>query len=144
MSDAHPVEPGKRHGGCQCGRIRYAAPRQPIVLYVCHCTECRKQSSSAFGLSFTIPRQEFQLLQGQPLFWSRHTASGHTLECAFCPNCGARLWHQSTGYPDTLNVKAGSLDDPVDLSAAVHLWVSSKLPGVVVPDSAVSFPEEPG
>lgn len=131
-------------GGCQCGDIRYLAPRKSLALYVCHCTECRKQSSSAFGVSFTVRRDAFKVMQGQPAFWARQTASGHTLECAFCRSCGSRLWHQSSGYPETMNVKGGSLDEAVDLTDAVHIWTSSKLPGVAIPGKALCYPKEPG
>ena len=133
-----------RSGGCQCGQVRYLAPRKPLALYVCHCTECRKQSSSAYGISFIVRRDAFKVAQGQPAFWTRRTPSGHALECAFCRRCGSRLWHQSSGYPDTLNVKAGSLDEAVDLADAVHIWTSSKLPGVAIPDEAPCYPKEPG
>lgn len=133
----------ERLGGCQCGGIRYSVPRKPLALYVCHCTECRKQSSSAFGVSFTVARNALELLQGSPSYWSRATASGHTLECAFCSRCGSRLWHRSTGHRDTVNIKGGSLDEPVDLGAAIHLWTASKLPGVLVPPDAVAFAREP-
>jgi hypothetical protein len=142
LTDAMSNSGERRGGGCQCGRIRYLAAREPLALYVCHCTECRKQSASAFGLSFTVRRDTFNAA-GQPAWWTRRTASGHTLECAFCPDCGSRLWHQSSGYPETLNVKAGSLDEAVDLTRAIHIWTSSKLPGVIVPDGAVSCPGEP-
>src|SRR5262245_32525796 len=144
MSEASWNADECRSGGCQCGRVRYVAPRQPLELYVCHCTECRKQSSSAFGVSFVIRRDTFRVLQGDPAFYTRQTASGHALECAFCPRCGSRLWHQSSGYPGTLNVKGGSLDEPVDLTDAVHIWTSSKLPGVLIPDKALCHPKEPG
>jgi hypothetical protein len=137
------LNPDEQFGGCQCGSIRYAVPKEPLVIYACHCTECRKQSSSAFGISFTVARGTFRLLQGEPRYWSRKTASGHTLECAFCPNCGSRLWHRSSGHPDTLNIKGGCLDAPLDLGAAVHIWVSSALPGMVIPSRALSFPHEP-
>jgi hypothetical protein len=124
--------------------VRYEAPAAPLALYVCHCTECRKQSASAFGISFTVPRSQFRLVGGEPSFWSRRTASGHTLECAFCAACGSRLWHQSSGHPQALNIKGGSLDEPVDLRAAIHIWTASKLPGVVIPPGAQAFPGEPG
>ena len=39
-----------REGGCQCGAIRYQLLRAPVALYACHCRDCQKQSSSAFGL----------------------------------------------------------------------------------------------
>ena len=130
-------------GGCQCGNIRYSAPAIPEALYVCHCTECRKQSASAFGISYTGNRDSLEIVKGIPSFWSRITASGYTLECAFCSGCGSRLRHQSTGNPTTLNIKAGSFDQPVDIGAATHIWVSSKLPGVVIPSGAVSFERGP-
>ena len=130
-------------GSCQCGDIRYLAPSTPLELYVCHCKECQKQSSSAFGISYTVPRNQFEVTHGEPLFWARVTLSGKTLTCAFCRNCGSRLWHQSTGTPDTLNVKAGTFDAPVDLTSAVHIWVSSKLPGIEIPRGAVCFEKEP-
>lgn len=130
-------------GGCQCGQVRYRVPRVPLALYVCHCTECQKQSASAFGISFSIPRHTLNVVNGLPSFWSRRTARGHALECAFCGICGSRLWHQSSGYPDSLNIKGGSLDDPIDLSSATHIWVSSKLPGVIIPEGATTFGGEP-
>lgn len=143
MSGAMSLNPGEQLGRCQCGSVRYAVPKDPLVIYVCHCTECRKQSSSAFGISFTVARSAFRLLQGTPSYWSRQTASAHMLECAFCSLCGSRLWHQSTGHPNTINIKGGSLNAPLDLSDAVHIWVSSKLPGVVIPSGARSFAYEP-
>ena len=143
MSEGVSINPGEQLGSCQCGAIRYALPKEPLVVYVCHCAECRKQSSSAFGISFTVARNAFRLLQGTPRYWSRKTASGHTLECAFCSHCGSCLWHQSTGHSNTLNIKGGSLNAPLDLSDAVHLWVSSKLPGVVIPSGARTFAQEP-
>jgi len=132
-----------RTGGCQCGAVRYECIEQPTKLYICHCKECRKQSASAFGISFIVPRENLHLISGTPRFWARDTNSGPKLECAFCPVCGSRLWHQSSGPSETISVKGGSLDEPVDISNAFHIWTSSKLPSVVIPDDARQFTEEP-
>jgi hypothetical protein len=130
-------------GGCQCGAIRYGLSRGPLRVYVCHCTECRKQSASAFGISFVVPQTALHVIQGEPKFWSRPTATGNTLDCAFCAECGSRLWHQRRGSTDRLNIKGGSLDKPVDLRQAVHIWTSSMLPGIILPPGAVQFSGEP-
>jgi hypothetical protein len=132
-----------RTGGCQCGAIRYEVPREPLALFACHCTECRKQSASAFGLSFIVPRAALRVVQGTPRAWSRPTDSGNTLECLFCPDCGTRVWHQRRGDHPTLSIKGGSLDEPVDFARATHIWTASRLPGVVVPPDAPQFPGEP-
>lgn len=132
-----------RTGGCQCGSVRYECIEQPVELYVCHCNECRKQSASAFGISFIVPRAGFHLLSGTPRIWSRDADSGRKVECAFCAECGSRLWHQSSHNSVSISVKGGSLDEPVDISHAVHIWTSSKLPSVLIPDSALQFAAEP-
>jgi hypothetical protein len=129
-------------GGCQCGAVRYEISEEPLGIYVCHCRECQKQSASAFGISIIVPAQGFTVTRGTPEEWSRQTDSGRTLFCMFCAVCGSRLWH-ATLTSETVSVKGGSLDEPVDLASAVHIWTSRKLPGVVIPEEASQFPGEP-
>lgn len=130
-------------GGCQCGGCRYRIAAAPLEVDVCHCTECRRQSASAFGITVVVPAAAFRITRGTPRSWTRQTDSGNALECRFCPECGSRLVHVSSGYRDAVFVKGGSLDQPVDLSAAVHIWTAGKLPGVVIPQGAVQFSGEP-
>jgi len=132
-----------RHGGCQCGAVRYESIDTARALYVCHCHECRKQSASAFGISLVVSESGFRVIKGTPKVWSRPTDSGRVLDCAFCAQCGSRLWHRPRGDGETLNIKGGSLDEPLDLGAAIHIWTSRKLPGVAVPEGAMQFPFEP-
>ena len=42
-----------------------------------------------------------------------------------------------------VTIKGGSLDEPPDLSRAVHIWTKRKLAGVVIPEDAEQWPEEP-
>lgn len=130
-------------GGCQCGAVRYALSDAPEAVYVCHCTECRKQSASAFGISMIVRDHGFLMTAGTPRAWTRRTDSGHRLDCWFCPDCGGRLWHVSSGFPDVRSVKGGTLDEPPDLASAVHIWTASRLNGVIVPEGARCFEGEP-
>ena len=135
---------GPLAGSCQCGAVRYEITGEPVALYVCHCRECQKQSASAFGISVVVKRSDLRITRGEVKVWSRPTDSGGSLACVFCPECGSRLWHGSAGGTDTISVKGGSLDEPVDLAPAVHIWTARKLPGVVIPETAAQFPGEPG
>lgn len=130
-------------GGCQCGGLRYECEDEPSTLYICHCTECRRQSASAFGMSLEVRRTGFRLTRGTPRFWTRPADSGNTVRCAFCPDCGTRIWHEGGLDAPLITVKAGSLDEPVDASRAIHIWTASKLDGIVIPKNAVQFPKEP-
>jgi hypothetical protein len=129
-------------GGCQCGAVRYVLQAPVADLYVCHCGQCRRQSASAFGISAIVPPGGVALVQGTPRLWSRPTASGDTLECAFCTDCGSRLWHRSL-REGRYSIKGGSLDLPLDLHGAKHIWVAEKLPGLCIPEGAACFPGEP-
>ncbi len=131
-----------RTGQCQCGAICYESKGEPCSIYICHCKECQRQSASAFGISLDVPQTGFRVTQGTPNYWSRTADSGKTLKCAFCPSCGSRLWHETQFNSATLSIKAGSLDEPLDVSNAIHVWVKRKLPGIIIPADAKQFLEE--
>ena len=58
-------------GGCQCGSVRYEITGPPTVVYACHCTECQKQSGSAFAMAAVIPQENFRITKGAPaMFFS--------------------------------------------------------------------------
>jgi hypothetical protein len=141
MEQSGPVDSGAT-GGCQCGAVRYVLRTRAVDLYVCHCRQCRRQSASAFGISAILPPDGVALTRGQPATWSRPTASGDTLECTFCPTCGSRLWHRSARR-GSFSIKGGSLDEPVDLHGAKHIWTAEMLPGVRIPEGSPCFPGEP-
>lgn len=121
-------------GGCQCGELRYRVKGRPLATVACHCTECQRQSGSAFGMSMVVPRERFELLSGQPRTFTRDADSGAKVECAFCPGCGTRIYHAPSSMPETVNVKPGTLDDTSWLEPAAHVWVKRKQPWVMIPD----------
>lgn len=133
--------PKAQRGGCQCGAIRYELTQAPLHLFVCHCVECRKQSGSACGIEMEVAHAAVRLVQGTPVQWRTRPFIGAQDDCTFCPTCGTRLWDRSTLTPNVLSLKAGSLDQPVDLTKAIHRWTKFKLPGVEVPKNAVQFEE---
>ncbi len=76
------IEPG-REGGCPCGAIRYRLLRALVALYSCHCKDCQKQSSSAFGLSMWMERDAIEFSGSKPRIF--HTLGGDQSYCV--PNC---------------------------------------------------------
>lgn len=45
---------------CHCGAVNFKTPTpKPLALYICHCHDCQRQTSSAFGMSAIFPT--FQL-----------------------------------------------------------------------------------
>ncbi|MEO1656135.1 MAG: GFA family protein [Pseudomonadota bacterium] len=114
-------------GGCQCGAVRYEVHAKPLTLYACHCTECQKQSSSAFGMSLRVPKESV-VIRGVTGVATRPDPHAPPVEGLFCPSCGSRLIHQRPER-DTVNIKAGTLDDTSWLVPVGHLWAASSMPG---------------
>ncbi len=127
-------------GGCQCGRVRYRLEGEPLELTVCHCTGCQRQSGSAFGMSLAVPREAFRLLSGELKAFTTVCDSGRTKECAFCPSCGTRIYHQ--GLEATMSIKPGTLDDASSLEPGAHYWTKSKQSWVLIPEEARCFNDD--
>ena len=81
-------------GGCLCGAVRYRLTDDPLTLYACHCTDCQRQSGSAFGLSMIVARSAFELVRGEPLALEV-MAEGRTRRPRICGACGTRLFNES-------------------------------------------------
>jgi hypothetical protein len=130
-------------GGCQCRAVRYAIDAAPLALYVCHCTECQKQSASAFALSLPVPREALRITHGEPREWVRHTDSGRVMSCMFCAVCGTRLYHNPHSNPQVTVVKPGTLDDTSWFDPVGHIWTRSAQPWVDIPAGTVNYEVQP-
>ena len=115
-----------REGGCQCGRIRYQVSGAPLAVSICHCRECQRQSGSAFSMSWVMRQSDFKLLRGELKTFTRSSDSGRPLQCAFCPECGTRIYHVPGYRAGVFNVKPGTLDDPAAARPTREIWTVRK------------------
>lgn len=129
-------------GGCQCGQVRYTIRPAHSIVYACHCRECQKQSSSAFGLSMPVPVSAFQI-DGQLGVYERPADSGAVTRCHFCPECGSRIYHRDSTAGEFLSLKAGSLDETSRLRLVAHLWVCRKQPWLEINTGLPAFDRQP-
>jgi hypothetical protein len=127
-------------GGCMCGACRYELRAAPFMVYVCHCTDCQRQSGSAFGMSMPASRDALFVTQGDPARFERTMASGRTGVIRFCGICATRLFTESTEA--FVAVRPGTLDDTSWLVPAAQNWVRSAHRWAFVGDIP-SYPENP-
>lgn len=133
----------KFSGQCQCGEIRYEVSGVSKSLFVCHCTECQRQSSSAFGMALWIQNPQLGLTRGRLKKWVRRTPSGKDMECSFCPNCGTRLFHQIIGQDNVLSIKPGTLDDTSWLEPVGHIWTNKAQPWIQLGHKTLQYDKNP-
>ena len=86
-------------GGCQCGAIRYEITSFPLLLYTCNCTDCQRQTGSAFALNMPVRFEDFRILKGEPNGWHHTSPNGTAVISRFCGTCGTRLYGERDGRP---------------------------------------------
>lgn len=143
-----PMKLTRMEGRCQCGQITFTTPLPtPQALFICHCTECRHQSSSTYGMTAIFPSFEITSpFPGAIAKYSRPNSNGET-QGFFCTKCGARLMHQSVSRDGTpapsVSVKSGCLDGITKemMRDAVHIWTKSAI--IEIPEGAEAYETEP-
>lgn len=137
------MNPEVFEGACQCGEVTYRVTGHSMALFACHCADCQKQSSSAFGMALWVKQPQLTLLSGTPHEWIRHTPSGRQTRCQFCPTCGTRLFHIPVGQDDLLSIKPGTLNDTAWLQPVAHIWTVRAQPWMHLDESVLHYPGNP-
>ena len=125
-------------GGCACGAVRYRLASDPLFTHCCHCLNCQRQTGSAFVINLLIEADRVELLAGdpQPIEVARDDASKQKI--FRCPSCQVAVFSEY-GLPEVRFVRAGTLDQPSGVVPDVHIFTRSKLPWIILPNSAPAF-----
>ena len=135
--------PAPYSGGCACGAIRYRVDAEPLISYLCHCTECQKRTSSAFGISAIVPTDKLVIEKGSPKERVRTADSGNDLGINFCADCGTSLFSAPRARPQIRVLYAGTLDDPTWVPIELNIWADSALPWVHMDPKVERVPGQP-
>ena len=75
---------------------------------VCHCTNCKRRTGGAFGISAYFNRTAVTARVGETQVYALHNAThNQDQERHFCGNCGTTLyWYVST-LPEKIGVAGG-------------------------------------
>lgn len=141
---ANTAESQPEEGGCSCGLTRYSMVGAPMIVHCCHCSWCQCESGSGFVLNALIESDRLQLLAGTVEQVDTPSASGAGQKIARCTACKTALWshYAFAGIGQFVAfVRVGTLDKPGQLPPDVHIYVSSKLPWLVLGQDAQVFPE---
>lgn len=130
-------------GGCLCGAIRYRLTADPLTFYVCHCTDCQKQTSTSFNLSMPVARESFELLRGEPGSYSVPLPGGRLWNGRYCTACITRVWSEPPKFPQVINLRPGTLDGVVHFRPVGHIWTRSAQPWVAIPSDTLSYEGQP-
>jgi hypothetical protein len=126
-------------GSCFCGAVKYQLESPPMFVNCCHCTECRRQTSSAFAINAVIETNRITLLEGEPVAVTVPSESGRPHDIYRCPVCHTALWSDYGRRPGLRFVRVATLDDPNAFPPQAHIFTRSKLRWVHLPKGVPAF-----
>jgi hypothetical protein len=118
-------------GGCLCGAVEYEVADEFRYAMICHCSQCRRATGSAFKPFGGIERAKFAVVRGKDhlrIFGDVMTHNAH------CRACGSLLYSvvQEGAWA---HVTYGTLIDAPSLSPQAHIFAASKAPWYTIRDS---------
>jgi hypothetical protein len=126
-------------GGCSCGAVRYRLTSEPMFVHCCHCLNCQRQTGSAFVINLLIEGERVERLAAAPVPVDVPRDEGRAAQRIHrCPECQVAVYSEYGG-PAILFVRAGTLDDPSQVTPDVHIYTRSKVGWVTLPESTPAF-----
>jgi hypothetical protein len=119
-------------GGGLCGAVRYAVSEPLRGLVYCHCRRCQRRSGTAFAVGAIARPGSVAVTEGADVLETYEPETGHRKQ--FCGSCGSQLFTVARDDGDIFAVRAGTLDEPPDLSVLAHQFVANSAPWHPLPD----------
>jgi hypothetical protein len=99
-------------GTCACGQASITVDALPSMHGVCHCTNCKRRTGSAFGISAYFDRTAVVQQRGETKTYTfHHTAQNHDQERHFCSHCGTTLFWFVSSVPEKIGIAGGCFAD---------------------------------
>jgi hypothetical protein len=108
------------NGGCQCGRVRYAAQVADGEAYLCHCRMCQRATGGVSIAYKNLAKAEIDW-QHPPEWYE----SSPVARRPFCRECGTPLGF-AFNASDRMDLTVGSFDDPSDFFPTANFGVESR------------------
>jgi len=128
-------------GSCLCGAVEYEITGPLDRILLCHCSRCRKANGSAFSAVSPVAASDFRIIKGQEFLRSYSTDTG--VHRIFCGTCGSPIVSKRDNMPETVRLRIGTLDTPLDTGISAHIFVGSKAEWYEILDGHTQYAERP-
>jgi hypothetical protein len=128
-------------GGCLCGAVRYECAADPGNASYCHCDDCKRATGGPYTVGVLARAADLRILGGQVKGYTSIADSGRKITREFCPNCGSPLFTRAEKLPDSVFLKAGSLDEPQQVKPSCQTWTKRAVPWTHIDEKLPCFPE---
>ena len=121
---------------CACARTSITVAGDPRFHAVCHCTNCKRRTGSAFGVSAYYQRAAIIEQVGATSVYALHNAHRkEDQERHFCPTCGTTLFWTTSTAPELVGIAAGCFGEEQPGVPRATFTHAKKLPWVGLPET---------
>lgn len=106
---------------------------------MCHCSQCRRRTGSAFGVGAYFAREKISSIGGQATTFRRQADSGRFLTFYFCPTCGTTVYWEAEAFPSGIGVAAGGFADRSFPTPQGSVWTEGACDWVRIPEGLETF-----
>ena len=129
-------------GSCLCGKVQYQINAFIGDFYFCHCSQCRKETGTAFASNAFVHAKDFTVTQGEELIKNYQNGKSRR---TFCNACGTHIYALPLANPDILRLRMGTVDTPLNqvIQPTAHLFVDSKIDWTPLCGNLPQYPQRP-
>ncbi|MFV0295697.1 MAG: GFA family protein [Hyphomicrobiaceae bacterium] len=97
-------------GRCLCGSVVFSVRAGPVMTGQCHCKDCQRASGTGHMSLAFFKADDVMITRGTARFAVK-ADSGNTVERAFCPKCGSRMFAQNSSRSGVIGIAVGAMDN---------------------------------
>lgn len=125
---------------CACGQLSIAVNAAPVLHAICHCTNCKRRTGSAFGISAYFERSAVVEQQGTSAVYAfHHQELNQQQQRHFCTTCGTTLFWFISTMPDRIGIAGGCFAPDFPGAPVASFRDNQREPWVGLPDSWSRF-----
>ena len=109
-------------GSCLCGSLRYTCGSEALFTAICHCRACQKSTGTAFSVVVGVKKSDVTIDGSTLKTYEDVGDSGQPTYRHFCCECGSTIMAEMGARPELACIKAGTLDNPDELSPQLHVY----------------------
>jgi hypothetical protein len=94
---------------CCCGACTIEVAGEPVINAICHCTNCKRRTGSAFGWSVYVADEQVVRKTGDVRCY--HFDGATTQQRWFCATCGTTLFWKIDYQPGRTGIAGGCFDN---------------------------------
>jgi hypothetical protein len=129
-------------GRCACHTVEYEVFDAFVVAFMCHCSNCRATTGSAFLPWGEIEREKFRVTKGAAsLTLVGEEGEDHEMRCREC--WSLLYWTRTARDGVYVRVPYGTLIDEPALKPMAHMFVGSKASWYEISDDLPQHDEYP-